>query len=663
MTSGGLSIDTQVVEELRTARPVVLCGIGGDAHSVGLLILHSALLRFGCPTRYLGTQNTLDEVCAAAVGARAVLVSNMDGHARYWLRDLPGARLDRPADGVRWYLGGNPTMHASPDEVTELLELGFDRVVTGHMPAEAVVAMLRDECPDLGPEVGTAATAGPARETPRHRTAPREATGRGGMHTDREEVLAQWHTGADAGDLAVNAAVLGGRTSLSEVQHRACARRQVLVHPRCGVARVEDQRILLRALYEAGADVLSLQIDSLTRNNAYAEVELALKEGATGRPGPGGRLNGYPAVNQGVAALRAVSAEFSGVPMQVRHSTRDPRLLAEITFAGGVGAYEGGALSYNLPYYRDYPPAESVRAWQYVDALAGRYHRQFGTVIDREFFGVLTACLVPPGLAIAVTVLEALMAAEQGVPSVSLGYAEQGNHAQDVAAIAVLRAVGRRYLDRHGYPDVAVHTVFHQYMGAFPDDAAKARSLIVGSAGTARRSGATRIMVKTPVEALRIPTWQDNAEAIALVRAELACTDQDDPSAASEIGLEAEVLDAEAGAVLDAVLAAGHGDPATAAVAGLELGLIDIPFSPSRWNAGQAVTVRDADGAVRFADPGRIPLPPDVFAHHRERVEHRRRHDRRHLSELVESDVLRVAGGQWDQWPLRGTDCWIGGRR
>ena len=651
------SIDASEVIDLPLPRPVVLCGIGGDSHSVGLLILHSALRRFGCPIRYLGTQNTLAEVCAAAVGASAVLVSNMDGHARYWLRDLPTVRLDHPDDGARWYLGGHPTMQAGPDEIAELMSLGFDRVITWHMPAEAVVEMLREECPDLVFGPGDVPAAGPTPGPGALLSVPCTLPPR----ADREEVLAHWHTGAAAGDLGVNAAVLGGRTSLSEAQHRAGQRREVLVHPRCGVARVEDQRTLLHALREAGADVLSLQIDSLTRNNAYAEVELALKEGSIGRAGIGGELNGYPAVNQGVAALRAVTAEFSDVPMQVRHSTRDPRLLAEITFAGGVAAYEGGALTYNLPYYRDYPPAESVQAWQYVDALAGRYHKQYGTVIDREFFGVLTACLVPPGLAIAVTVLEALLAAEQGVRSVSLGYAEQGNRAQDVAAIAVLRSIGRLFLNRYGHPEVAVHTVFHQYMGAFPSDEAKARELVSGSAATARRSGATRVMVKTPAEALRIPTWRDNADAIALVRAELARADPepDDPDAARE----AEILEAEAGAVLDAVLRAGSGDPATAAVAGLEQGLIDIPFSPSQWNAGLAVTVRDADGAVRFADPGRIPLPADVRAHHRDQVERRRRRDRRHLSELVEADVLRVARGDWDRWPLRGTDCWIGGSR
>lgn len=636
------------MEDLPGQRPVVLCGIGGDSHSVGLLLLHSALARAGCKVHYLGTQNTLAEVCAAAVRARAVLVSNMDGHARYWLRDLPQSRLDRPGDGVRWYLGGHPAMRSDPADVAELLALGFDRVVTTHMAADEVVAMLRQECPDL---VFAAPAGRPARIRPRPRLPSPEP--------DRGEVLAGWHTGAAAADLDANAATLAGRTTLFAVQQHAQERNQVLVHPRCGVARLDDQRGLLRALRAAGADVLSLQVDSLTRNNAYPEVELALKEDGAGEARA--ELNGFPVVNQGVTALREMSAEFADVPMQVRHSTRDPRLLAEITFAGGVSAYEGGALSYNLPYYRDYPPAESVRAWRYVDALAGRYHDRYGTVIDREFFGVLTACLVPPCLAIAVTVLEALLAAAQGVRSVSLGYAEQGNAAQDVAAITVLRAVARRYLDRHGHTDVAVHTVFHQYMGAFPAHPAKASALVVGSAGTARRSGATRVMVKTPAEALRIPTRQDNVEAIRMVRAELtrAGTEAGDPATAHEV----ELVEAEATAVLDAVLAAGRGDPAAGAVTGLERGLIDIPFSPSRWNRGEVVTVRDADGAVRFADPGRLPLPRWVKAHHRERVADRRRCDRGPVDELVEADVLRVSRGMWDEWPLRGAGCWAGSPR
>jgi methylaspartate mutase epsilon subunit len=352
--------------------------------------------------------------------------------------------------------------------------------------------------------------------------------------------------------------------------------------------------------------------------------------------------------------LREITEEFRDTPLQVRHSTRDPRLLAEISFAGGVSAFEGGAISYNMPYYRDYSPATAVRTWRYVDALTGRYHREFGLVIDREFFGVLTACLVPPCVAIAVTVLEALLAAREGVRSVSLGYAEQGYRPQDVAAIRALRRLARRYLDDHNHADVSVYTVFHQYMGAFPADPVKSRDLLYGSAVTAALSGATRVMTKTQAEAVYIPSAADNAESIGLVRQVLdgGAGAEDDVDRAA-VDLEEDTILAEAGAIIDGSIRAGHGDVGRAVVAGVELGYLDIPFSPSIWNAGQVLSIRDGSGAVRLADPGRLPLPPDVLDHHRALVAARTRTDHRPAEEIIEEDILQIARGDFESWPLR----------
>ena len=47
-------------------------------------------------------------------------------------------------------------------------------------------------------------------------------------------------------------------------------------------------------------------------------------------------------------------------------------------------SFEGGAICYNIPYYRDYPLNESIEAWQYVDRLTGWYHEKFGIVLAIE---------------------------------------------------------------------------------------------------------------------------------------------------------------------------------------------------------------------------------------------------------------------------------------
>ncbi len=179
-------------------------------------------------------------------------------------------------------------------------------------------------------------------------------------------------------------------------------------------------------------------------------------------------------------------------------------------------AFEGGSICYNIPYYRDYPIDRSIVAWQYVDRLVGRYFEEFGIVIHREFFGVLTGTLVPPCIAIATGILEGLLAAAQGVRAVAIGFAETGCRAQDIATLRSIPKLAKRYFDAFGFGTMHVGAVFNQYMAAFPLMNSKARELIVGSATTAKLGGATRILTKTAVEAVKIPSLADNMEGIAL---------------------------------------------------------------------------------------------------------------------------------------------------
>ena len=64
-------------------------------------------------------------------------------------------------------------------------------------------------------------------------------------------------------------------------------------------------------------------------------------------------------------------------------------------------------------------------------------------------------------------IIEALLAAEQGVKSITVGYGQGGNFIQDIAAIQSLKDQTEDYLRRYGYQDVLVTAVFHQWMGGF----------------------------------------------------------------------------------------------------------------------------------------------------------------------------------------------------
>ena len=50
-----------------------------------------------------------------------------------------------------------------------------------------------------------------------------------------------------------------------------------------------------------------------------------------------------------------------------------------------------------------------------------------GISINREPFGPLTGTLVPPSISNAIAIIEALLAAEQGVKNITVGYGMGGN--------------------------------------------------------------------------------------------------------------------------------------------------------------------------------------------------------------------------------------------
>ena len=643
---------TQQTASPKRGHTILLGGIGGDSHSVGLTILRQSLSASGYQVRYLGTQNTLADFFQRASLANLVMISSMDGHARYYLRDFPALKREFSTDRTLWYLGGN--LGVSKVSERDFVEMGFHRVFTNFIELTAVLELIERDLANVPaianfPELwkqslpATCRFPGVAGDTLLDHEIFEER---------RREVLEHWKTGSGARSLESNAQFLAGQPSFPRVQAQVrMDHNQILVQPRSGVALVEEQIRLFQNFKRAGVKVLSYQVDSLTRNNDYVRAEEAIRDS---RVAGSSTINGFPIINHGVSGLRQI-AQQTGVPLQARHSTRDPRLLAEISYAGGVTSFEGGAICYNIPYYKDYPLAESIKNWQYVDYLTGLYHKLFGIVLDREFFGTLTATLIPPSLAIVTDILETLLAVRQGVKCVSLGYAEQGHRPQDIAAIRMLGKLTNEILDHMGYKDVQVNTVFHQYMAAFPPSPQRADELIRCSAMTAACSGATRLIGKTPVEAFRIPTLADNLSGIDLIQRGLAGA-RDCAVDEVRVAEECAHIRREVEAIFDSIVWCGNGDIAQGVVTGFEKGLLDIPFSPSVHNRGEVMTMRDVDGAVRFLFPGNLKLDRETREFHQDKVSERRRAEgiqspaQDYL--LVERDVMQVARCQYERWPL-----------
>ena len=642
---------TEARRPLRLRHALALGGIGGDSHSVGLAILRQALQTAGYDVVFVGIHNPLERFFDLARSVDAVLISSLDGHAEIYLRDFEALRKQQDHGCDIWYLGGNLHVGESWLKVDHFRRIGFRRVFPTFVDVRTVLETLANDLAAV-PARPTGRRNGVLRPAVDRVSAPELADARLDLelfHEQRSSVLAQWPTGPAAASLEDNAAFLSGRPSLAALQQRA--RPAPLLQPRSGVPLPAPQAELFRAFASAGLEVASFQIDSLTRNGFYGQVAEQLASVQAGRQPV---LNGFPLVNHGVKAARRIAATVPKTGIQTRHSARDPRLLAEISYAGGVTAFEGGALCYNLPYYADYPVSESLLTWRYVDRLTGLYFERFGIVLDREFFGTLTGTLIPPSLAIAIDVFEAVLAAVQGVRSISLGYAEQGNRAQDVAAVRVLRKLATSLLRRLGYRDVAVSVAFYQYMAAFPESPGAARELIRESATTAALADADRVLLKTPVEAVRIPSLADNLEAIQLAcRGFEAATRTSAP--ADEVEEEAKLIEREALALVDGVLAAGDGEISHGLVQAFRRGLLDIPFSPSVFNRGEAMTVRDSSGAVRWLATGRLPFPRDVVELNEAKVSERLRREgvsRRNAYSLVERDVLRIPRREYESWPI-----------
>ena len=460
----------------------------------------------------------------------------------------------------------------------------------------------------------------------------------------RQEVLTQWPTGKDVDleeAIAYHKAMDESRSFAKKLSD-AKKEGRTLVQPRAGVPVVEEHIKLLQYLEKYGeADLLPSTIDSYTRQNRYEEAENGIAESIRlGRA----MMNGFPAVNHGVAKCRQV-IESVNVPMQVRHGTPDARLLTEITFAGGFTSYEGGGISYNLPYCKNVPMERTIRDWQYVDRLTGLYE-EMGVSINREPYGPLTGTLVPPCISHAAAIIEALLAAEQGVKNITVGYGQCGNLVQDIAAIRTLEELTDEYLQKYGYNDVEVTTVLHQWMGGFPADEAKAFGVISSGSLIAALSKATKVIVKTPHEAVGIPTMEANAEG-------LRCTKQvvnmmaDQTFSSAKLDEEMEIIRQETRCIVDKCFELGNGDIAVGVCRGVESGALDVPFAPCRANKGLMLPCRDNDGAIRILNPGNLPFSKDLLDFHAAKIEERAKAENRKPSfQMVVDDVYAIGKGR-----------------
>lgn len=461
----------------------------------------------------------------------------------------------------------------------------------------------------------------------------------------RKEILQGWPTGEkiDLQEVVAYQKTIPEYKQFSKRLIQAKNNHETLIQPRAGVALVDEHIELLNYLVEhGGADVLPTTIDSYTRHNRYEEAEKGILESrSAGRS----LLNGFPAVNHGVAACRLVN-ESVKAPNQVRHGTPDARLLAEISIAGGFTSYEGGGISYNIPYAKNHSLEKTLRDWQYCDRLIGFYEEE-GVSINREPFGPLTGTLVPPCISTSVAIIESLLAATQGVKNITVGYGQCGNLRQDVAAIRALESLTEAYLMQFGFDDVVVTTVFHQWMGGFPQDESKAYGVISWGAATAALSGATKVIVKTPHEAMGVPTKEANASGLRTTKQMITMLKDQVMPVTRELAEEIDRISEETRAIVDRVIEIGEGDLIQGVIRAFEAGILDIPFAPSKFNRGKMLPARDNEGAVRFLEIGNLPFNQGLKEYHQSKMKERAKVEGRSVSfQMVIDDIYAISKGR-----------------
>lgn len=382
---------------------------------------------------------------------------------------------------------------------------------------------------------------------------------------------------------------------LGSFDRRVAARGGLIVQCRMGFSDPGRMLAGLRAVREAGVETVgTITLDSFTRTGDLRRAREHVLRGTA--------LNGYPLIAHGSARTRKLVAEFDreGFPIQLRHGSARPYEIFEEMLASGITATEGGPVSYCLPYSR-VPLAEAVSQWARSCELLAAYDGPGGPVHLETFGGCMLGQLCPPGLLVALSILEALFFVEHGVRSISLSLAQQTHPGQDAEALGALRRLARERLGAARW-----HVTVYTYMGAYPRTPDGALALLAESARLAAATGSERLIVKTVAEAFRIPTVEENVQALRHAAAAAVDARPVPADGGRAVYEEARTL---VDAALDLRPSVG-----AALLSAFRQGLLDVPYCLHPDNANAARAVVDATGRLRWTSTGRMPITPHPSA-------------------------------------------------
>jgi methylaspartate mutase epsilon subunit len=222
------------------------------------------------------------------------------------------------------------------------------------------------------------------------------------------------------------------------------------------------------------------------------------------------------------------------------------------------------------------------------------------------------------------SIIDSLIASEQGVKNISLTLNTQGNIIQDVAAIIALRKTAEEYLEKLGYKGVIVTMNCTNWSGKFPDDIFEASAVIGLGVIAAVLAKGEIAHVKTIEEAKTIPRREANAASLRIGKTIInMLKDQRLEIDRNAVEAEVKALERETKAIVDKVLEIGEGDVVIGEIGAVESGILDFPFATSRFIECRVKGLRDNEGMVRYLDHGNLPFDREIIEFHREKVAER----------------------------------------
>ena len=143
-----------------------------------------------------------------------------------------------------------------------------------------------------------------------------------------------------------------------------------------------------------------------------------------------------------------------------------------------------------------------------------------------------------------------------------------------------------------------------------------------------------------------VPTKEANAAGLKATKQLTSMLKDQSFADIPAVVAESEIIMQEMRCILDKVEELGHGDYAVGTVRAFEAGVIDVPFAPSKYNAGKIMPARDNSGAVRFLEVGNVPFSDDLKIFHRQKLEERAAYEKRPVSfQMVIDDVYAIGKG------------------